>query len=213
MVTGKKIGNQFERRTAQMFSEGMGGEFVRTPSSGAFIGGANRKRLEVLGQNQARLFDADLIAPDEWKNIVVECKKRAKIPFRQFVEINGCKLLNQWLEQVFQNYKPNDGKIYFLVFAEKFSPIFICYPSSYCFPHGLHWTTPTGYIKPDSQNNSISYYSYVKTISEEGPTKFIIHELSIQWLKDLAKTLKQPSILPPKPAQPPNILISESDGG
>jgi hypothetical protein len=207
MVSGKCIGNSFERRVADLFSKGLGGEWVRTPSSGGFIGGANRKRLATLGQEQARLFDADIIPPDQYKNVVIECKKRANINFRQFTEINGSKVINEWLNQLFQNYVASEKKIHFLIFAEKFSPIFVCYQSDliqqfYKFNDLLNcWYIP--------QTNHIEYYSSVKTINSDYPEKFIIHELTEDWLKQIQSKI---SLVPIKSTLEDDTTCSQKIG-
>ena len=79
----KTKGSSFEREVAKELSDLYNESFVRTPSSGAYIGGSNVARKEVLSEGQIQSFRGDIIPPDDWKYFNVECKSYADFPFHQ----------------------------------------------------------------------------------------------------------------------------------
>ena len=174
-MSSKSIGNTFERKVAKMFTEGIGeGDFIRTPSSGGFVGGKNTLRLATMGQNQARLFQADLIPPDNWTHIFVECKRRKDFKWNQLFSIAGSKDFDSWIQQVYQHAKLDDGYFYFIVFGGSHTPIYI----SYCIEFSHQWI---------GSKNHILYSSIIfdKNIH------FIIHELTTDWLKQNKELLRK----------------------
>jgi len=67
MPSKSKIkGSAFEREMAKFLSEKYDESFVRVPNSGAYIGGKNQKRTDVLSEGQIRAFKGDIIPPDDW---------------------------------------------------------------------------------------------------------------------------------------------------
>jgi hypothetical protein len=127
MSSSKSIGNQFERRVAKILSDGFGGEWIRTPTSGAMLGGKNIIRAVKMDNSQTRLFTADLIPPLEWSNIYVECKKRAKINFAKFL-YGEHKEFDSWVNQIITTIPKDSDVIPFIIFCEKFGKPIISIP-------------------------------------------------------------------------------------
>ena len=57
----KAKGGSFEREIAQFLSNLYGESFIRAPGSGAYVGGSNKSRKEVLHEGQVRSFKGDIV--------------------------------------------------------------------------------------------------------------------------------------------------------
>jgi hypothetical protein len=124
------------------------------------------------------LFSSDIIPPKGWENVVIECKKRAKIEFRQFADTNGAKQLNEWIEQVYNDnleFK-EESKIRMVVFAPKFAGMYCCYVPTATYPAIL-------------DSNFITYWYNPKI--EHYPIRFVICELNIDFLRRLFHEQRQ----------------------
>ena len=115
----KTKGSSFERDVAKELSELYNESFVRTPSSGAYIGGSNVARKEVLSEGQIQSFRGDIIPPDDWKYFNVECKSYADFPFHQLLLNDDVRLLDEWAEQLLQVAEENDLNLLILKFNRK----------------------------------------------------------------------------------------------
>lgn len=96
-INSKQKGNGFEREVAKFLSDTYKQKFVRVPNSGAYVGGQNAVRRDVLDDSQVRLFKSDIIPPDGW-NINIECKSYSEFQFNQLFD-GESKLLDKWIEQ------------------------------------------------------------------------------------------------------------------
>ena len=115
----KTKGSSFERDVAKELSELYNESFVRTPSSGAYIGGSNVARKEVLSEGQIQSFRGDIIPPDDWKYFNVECKSYADFPFHQLLLNDDVRLLDEWAEQLLQVAEEKDLNLLILKFNRK----------------------------------------------------------------------------------------------
>ena len=104
----KTKGSSFEREVAKDLSELYEDSFVRTPSSGAYVGGTNVIRKERLSEGQIQSFRGDIIPPDDWKYFNVECKSYADFPFHQLLYQGDVRLLDEWIEQLLDVAEDND---------------------------------------------------------------------------------------------------------
>lgn len=94
----KAKGNAWEREICVFLGETLGGNFMRVPNSGAYIGGANSHRKANLSDIQTRAAKGDIIPPDDLPLLNIEAKNYADIAFHQI--INGaCKQLDTWIDQ------------------------------------------------------------------------------------------------------------------
>jgi hypothetical protein len=114
----KNKGNAFEREVAKFLSELYQDPFCRVPNSGAFIGGANTHRKQMLSENQIKSFKGDIVPPDSWCNFNAEAKNYADFPFHLLLSGN-CKQLDTWLEQLLAVSEPNDLNILFVKLSRK----------------------------------------------------------------------------------------------
>lgn len=96
----KTKGSGFEREIAKEFTEMYGETFIRTPHSGAFIGGINQSRIATLTENQAMSFKGDIVPPDGWRKFNIECKFYSEFPWHQLCQNKPIPLLEQWIKQL-----------------------------------------------------------------------------------------------------------------
>ena len=105
----KAKGKGFEREIANHLSGIFDLNFERVPNSGAFTGGKNAFRDNILTEEQSIIFDGDIMPPKELGKTEFECKFHKEIPFHLLY--TECKLVDDWLEQA-----KSDTKWWFLIF-------------------------------------------------------------------------------------------------
>ena len=112
----KSKGSSFEREVASELSTLYGESFVRTPSSGAYVGGSNVVRKKTLSEGQVQSFRGDIIPPDDWKYFNVECKSYADFPFHHLLLDKDIPLLDDWIEQLLDVAENEDLNLLILKF-------------------------------------------------------------------------------------------------
>ncbi len=99
----KRFGKGFEYEVRDILREATGDDsFERVPDSGAFFGGANKIRAETSREDLVEIMSGDLICPPGWR-WVCECKNYEDVPYHQLFLGNGCKLIDEFLQQVHQD--------------------------------------------------------------------------------------------------------------
>ena len=93
----KQKGSGFEREVAKFLSDLYGESFIRAPGSGAYIGGKNQSRTQVLHEGQIRSFKGDIVPGQSFTKMNVECKFYANFPFHLLLS-GECKIIDAWLE-------------------------------------------------------------------------------------------------------------------
>jgi Holliday junction resolvase len=120
-MAGKKSkdkGKGYEREVAKFLSESFRESFIRAPHSGAYIGGSNAHRKTSMSQNQISNLKSDIVAPDGWDKLALECKFYKDFSFDGvFTQDN--KLLDAWITQVNAAADPGDLKIILMKFNRK----------------------------------------------------------------------------------------------
>jgi Holliday junction resolvase len=164
----KTKGSSFEREIANELSDLYNESFVRTPSSGAYVGGSNVARKEYLSEGQVQSFRGDIIPPDDWKYFNVECKSYADFPFHQFLFKDDIRLLDDWIEQLLDVAEEKDLNLLILKFNRKGKYIGFqkhLLNSSFYIPQYVHYKgwIFTGYKEFIKQNNGS-----IKDLSIEG---------------------------------------------
>ena len=114
----KQKGSGYEREIAKFLSEKYGESFIRAPGSGAYVGGKNQVRKEILHEGQIRSFKGDVVPGHSFKNMNIECKFYADFPFHLLLS-GECKVLDGWLDQLLDVADPNDVNILFMKFNRK----------------------------------------------------------------------------------------------
>jgi hypothetical protein len=79
----KAKGNSFERRVADFLTDLYGEKFIRAPGSGAYVGGKNTHRKELLHEGQIRNFKGDIVPGQSFSKLNAECKSYKDFPFHQ----------------------------------------------------------------------------------------------------------------------------------
>ena len=126
----KNKGSGFEREVAKFLSDLYGESFIRAPGSGAYVGGKNQNRTEILHEGQIRSFKGDIVPGQSFDALNIECKFYADFPFHQVLS-GSCRQLEEWLDQLMDVHEEGDFDVLFMKFNRKGR--FICVPSRYTF--------------------------------------------------------------------------------
>ena len=114
----KAKGNSFERRVADFLTELYGEKFIRAPGSGAYVGGKNAHRKQMLHEGQIRNFKGDIVPGQSFPKMNAECKSYKDFPFHQLYS-GEIKILEAWLDQLMDVADPGDYNILFMKFNRK----------------------------------------------------------------------------------------------
>jgi len=114
----KAKGNSFERQTADFLTALYGEKFIRAPGSGAYVGGKNTHRKELLHEGQIRNFKGDIVPGQSFPKLNAECKSYKDFPFHQLF-IGNVKILDTWIGQCMDVADPGDFNIIFMKFNRK----------------------------------------------------------------------------------------------
>jgi len=115
----KQKGSTWERDVAKYLSSLFDASFVRTPGSGAYIGGKNATRKDTLDSSQQKGFKGDIIPPEDWKHLNVECKSYADFGFHMLLGDSPVKQLETWIEQCMAVADEGDLNIIFMKITRK----------------------------------------------------------------------------------------------
>ena len=114
----KTKGNAWENTVCKHLTELYGESFIRVPHSGAYIGGSNQHRKEVLHEGQVRSFKGDIIPGLNFPHFNAECKSYKDFPFHQLFQ-GKCKVLDEWIAQCMDVADEGDFNILFMKFNRK----------------------------------------------------------------------------------------------
>jgi hypothetical protein len=124
----KAKGSSFEREVAAYLSDIYKESFIRAPGSGAYVGGKNQVRTQILHEGQIRSFKGDIVPGQSFPKFNAECKSYADFPFH-LVLGGDCKVLDGWLQQMMDVADVDDFNILFMKFNRKGR--FVCVQSKY----------------------------------------------------------------------------------
>ena len=161
-------GNSWERDVSQYLSEIYGSHFMRAPGSGAYIGGTNTHRKQILSEGQIRTFKGDIIPGPEFSMLNIECKSYRDFAFHQLLSGTTNKQLESWIEQAMEVADQGDFTVLFMKFTRQGT--YIATPAQKTLilpPHGTQYK---------SQRYGTWFFSDLKTFMELN--KDIIKELS-----------------------------------
>lgn len=114
----KQKGSGFEREIAKFLTDTYGESFIRAPGSGAYVGGKNSTRKEILHEGQVRSFKGDIVPGQSFTKMNIECKFYADFPFHLLLT-GECKVIDSWLNQLLDVADPDDCNILFMKFNRK----------------------------------------------------------------------------------------------
>lgn len=142
MPSKSKIkGNGWENEVAKYLSALYNESFIRAPGSGAYVGGKNAARKEILHEGQIRSFKGDIIPGQSFPRLNAECKSYADFPFHQLFQ-GEVKILEGWLEQCLDVADPDDVNVLFMKFNRKGK--WICVESKHNFVASRHFCYTSG---------------------------------------------------------------------
>ena len=136
----KNKGSSFERDVAKFLSDLYGESFIRAPGSGAYIGGKNQSRTQVLHEGQIRSFKGDIVPGQSFSRLNAECKSYADFPFN-LVLCGECKVLDGWLDQMMDVAEPNDLNVLFMKFNRKGRFVVVQSKYTWITDHFLYYTS------------------------------------------------------------------------
>jgi len=120
----KAKGNAFERKVCELLMEVYGGTWRRSPTSGAFFGGKNFTRLASASMSQAMIDVGDIIPPENYEGIVIECKSRKDFAFNLLM--SKSTELESWIDQALIDYdKFEHSKVFLVIFKVNRKGMFI----------------------------------------------------------------------------------------
>lgn len=119
----KQKGSSWERDVARFLTATYNESFIRAPGSGAYVGGKNKQRTQILHEGQIRSFKGDIVPGQSFPKFNAECKSYADFPFH-LVLTGDCKVLDSWLDQMMDVSEEQDLNILFMKFNRKGS--FVC---------------------------------------------------------------------------------------
>lgn len=127
-MTGKAKakGNSAERELSKFLAATFGGNFMRVPNSGAFIGGKNAHRKANMTDNQISLTKGDIIPPDFMPKLVLESKFYADFAFHALLTDGKVPQLDKWIEQTLDCVEAGD--LWFVAFKINRRGWFTCFP-------------------------------------------------------------------------------------
>ena len=111
----KTKGSGFEREIAKYLSELYGESFIRAPGSGAYVGGKNQSRTQILHEGQIRSFKGDIVPGESFPKFNAECKFYSDFAFHLLLS-GEHKVLDSWIEQLLDVADPDDLNILFMKF-------------------------------------------------------------------------------------------------
>ena len=114
----KAKGNSFERVIADFLTDTYNEKFIRAPGSGAYVGGKNTHRKQLLHEGQIRNFKGDIVPGQSFSKLNAECKSYKDFPFHQLFS-GSVKILDTWIEQCMDVADPGDFNIIFMKFNRK----------------------------------------------------------------------------------------------
>lgn len=117
-VNGKQKGNSYERQVASFLSDLYGENFMRVPNSGAYVGGSNAIRKQMMSEAQIRSFKSDIIPGESFPRMNVEAKSYADFPFHQLFT-GKVKILDTWIAQALTAEDEGDFTILTMKFNRK----------------------------------------------------------------------------------------------
>lgn len=149
----KNKGSGFEREVAKFLTELYGETFIRAPGSGAYTGGSNSHRKQLLHEGQVRTFKGDIVPGQSFQYFNAEAKFYADFSFHQL--FTESRQLNEWIEQLITASDPNDLNVLFMKFNRRGRYVAV--------QAKLHWDSDCSYfLYRSSRHGDWMIYSFEK---------------------------------------------------
>ncbi len=165
----KQKGNSWEREICSFLGSTLGGNFMRVPNSGAFLGGKNSFRKSFLSEGQQRAAKGDIIPPDELSKLNIEAKNYADIAFHQIINGN-CKQLDNWIDQTEE--PADDDDVSFTIFKITRKGSWVAFKTT---------------LLEDFDMSKLSYVTYRKNLGMENQCDYIITDFETFFKENVEK--------------------------
>ena len=114
----KAKGSAWERDVAKFLTGLYGETFIRAPGSGAYVGGTNKVRKEILHEGQVRAFKGDIVPGQSFPKFNAECKSYKAFPFHRLVQPYPIPQLEEWISQLMDVADIGDFNILIMKFNQ-----------------------------------------------------------------------------------------------
>ena len=165
----KQKGSNWEREIAQFLTHHYGEHFMRAPGSGAYVGGTNSSRKQLMHENVVRVFKGDIVPGESFGKLNIEAKSYKDFPFHQLFLGKPIRQLEDWIDQAMTVADPDDLTMLFLKFTRKGTyivtqtrPLFMAPPYSLQYQSENHGTWIFSELEGFFELNS----QYVKIFSQ-----------------------------------------------
>ena len=138
----KAKGSTFEREVANDLTERYGEKFIRTPGSGAYVGGKNAVRRDFLHEGTIRIMKGDIIVPPDFGRLCIECKSYKGFPFHQLLQQGTVRQLEEWIEQLVDSADPDDIKLLFMKFNNVGKYVAAEADRTFRYHRGINYNSP-----------------------------------------------------------------------
>jgi hypothetical protein len=114
----KAKGSAWERDVARFLSGLYKETFIRAPGSGAYVGGINKVRKEILHEGQIRAFKGDIVPGQSFPKFNAECKSYKQFPFHRLLQPYPIPMLEDWISQLMDVSDEGDFNILIMKFNQ-----------------------------------------------------------------------------------------------
>lgn len=111
----KAKGSSWERDVAKHLTTLYGETFIRAPGSGAYIGGVNTSRKEVLHEGTIRVFKGDIVPGVSFPKFNIECKFYKEFAWHHLY-FGENKQFDEWTDQLMAVADKDDFNILIMKF-------------------------------------------------------------------------------------------------
>lgn len=167
----KTKGNSWELEVSKFLTETYNESFLRVQSSGAFVGGKNNFRKNLIDQSQLQSKKGDIHPPLNWKYLSIECKSYKDFPFHQLWYAD-VKILDAWIQQ--QKDIEDIGDLNLILIKISRKDKWIVYPNDLKFSvdrflNYKNWvfTSWDDFWKKDSNRELVKNYSIQSTLNSQ----------------------------------------------
>jgi len=112
----KAKGSAWERDVAKFLTGLYGETFIRAPGSGAYVGGVNKQRKEILHEGQVRAFKGDIVPGQSFPKFNAECKSYKTFQFHRLLQPEPLPQLEEWISQLMDVADTGDFNILIMKF-------------------------------------------------------------------------------------------------
>ena len=92
---------------------------MRTPGSGAYVGGTNAGRKQILHEGQIMMLKGDIVPGPDFPKLNIECKFYQDFAFHHLFLNERIPILESWITQLMDASDPGDLNLLLMKFNRK----------------------------------------------------------------------------------------------